>query len=198
MENAIQNPFKYYRIRSLFFGSFAGLIIILFSIVIWVSYRYSVNEMVNKTSYYQESILNGLNRQIDIQSRDIQEISLAASRNNDIQSYLTGQGDTYTRFRLGTDMTSALSNLVYSIPIIYSVHLYLDNPPPSEMQGPVTYNNLQNLQQEKWYASVKDSDFSWIGQHTIQTFKGDISVVSFARKVYDTNGSLLFQSQREW
>ncbi|MFB9760830.1 sensor histidine kinase [Ectobacillus funiculus] len=184
----MQNPFKYYRIGSLFFGSFAGLIIILFGIVIWISYHYSVKEMVNKTSYYQESILNGLNKQMAIQARDIEEISLAASRNNGIQKYITGIDDEYTRFRTATDMTSDLSNLAYSIPIIYSVQMYLDNPPASEMQGPITYSDLQNLQNEKWYTSVIDSDFSWIGQHTITTFRGDIPVVSFARKIYDTNG----------
>ncbi len=184
----MQNPFKYYRIGSLFFGSFAGLIIILFGIVIWISYHYSVKEMVNKTSYYQESILNGLNKQMAIQARDIEEISLAASRNNGIQKYITGIDDEYTRFRTAMDMTSDLSNLAYSIPIIYSVQMYLDNPPASEMQGPITYSDLQNLQNEKWYTSVIDSDFSWIGQHTITTFRGDISVVSFARKIYDTNG----------
>ncbi|MFP3126423.1 sensor histidine kinase [Ectobacillus funiculus] len=184
----MQNPFKYYRIGSLFFGSFASLIIILFGIVIWISYHYSVKEMVNKTSYYQESILNGLNKQMAIQARDIEEISLAASRNNGIQKYITGIDDEYTRFRTAMDMTSDLSNLAYSIPIIYSVQMYLDNPPASEMQGPITYSDLQNLQNEKWYTSVIDSDFSWIGQHTITTFRGDISVVSFARKIYDTNG----------
>lgn len=184
----MQNPFKYYRIGSLFFGSFAGLIIILFGIVIWISYHYSVKEMVNKTSYYQESILNGLNKQMAIQARDIEEISLAASRNNAIQKYITGLEDEYTRFRTATDMTSDLSNLAYSIPIIYSVQMYLDNPPPSAMQGTITYGDLQNLQNEKWYTSVRDSDFSWIGQHTIQSFREDISVVSFARKIYDTNG----------
>ncbi|MGG3468560.1 sensor histidine kinase [Neobacillus pocheonensis] len=184
----MQHPFKNYRIGFLFFGSFAGLIIILFSIVIWISYHYSVKEMVNKTSFYQESILNGLNKQMTIQSKDIQEISLAASRNNGIQKYTTGIDDDYTRFRTATDMTSDLSNLAYSIPIIYSVQMYLDNPPPSEMQGTVTYGNLQNLPKEKWYMSVRDSDSSWVGEHTIQTFRGDISVVSFARKIYDSNG----------
>lgn len=184
----MQNPFKYYRIGFLFFGSFAGLIIILFGIVIWISYHYSVKEMVNKTSYYQENILNGLNKQMAIQARDIEEISLAASRNNGIQKYITGIDDEYTRFRTATDMTSDLSNLAYSIPIIYSVQMYLDNPPASEMQGPITYSDLQNLQNEKWYTSVIDSDFSWIGQHTITTFRGDIPVVSFARKIYNMNG----------
>ncbi|GAA3333138.1 hypothetical protein GCM10020331_096030 [Ectobacillus funiculus] len=115
--------------------------------------------MVNKTSYYQESILNGLNKQMAIQARDIEEISLAASRNNGIQKNITGIDDEYTRFRTATDMTSDLSNLAYSIPIIYSVQMYLDNPPASEMQGPITYSDLQNLQNEKWYTSVIDSDF---------------------------------------
>jgi two-component system sensor histidine kinase YesM len=184
----IRNPFKRYRIGYLFFGSFAGFIILVLLVVTWVSYHFSVQEMINNTTYYQLSILKELNKQLENQLRLIEQVSLAISRDNNLQDYLTGQGDSYTRFRNATDMTISFSNITYSIPIIHSVHLYMDNPPPYDVQGPVQYFPLNKMKAETWFTVVKNSDSAWIGQHSIKTNNGDLSVISFARKIYTTSG----------
>src|SRR5690625_3726934 len=79
---AYMNLFKKYRIGSLLFGSFAALITILLVIVTLISYHFSVNEIVDNTTFYQQEMLNVLNKELSSQMRSIEEASLAISRNH--------------------------------------------------------------------------------------------------------------------
>ncbi|TVY03319.1 sensor histidine kinase [Cohnella terricola] len=169
----------------MFFGSFAGFIIVVLVVVIGVNYRFSVREMVNSTAFYQQNNLNQLDKQLNIQMTEIENISLAISRNSNLQEYLNEAGaDSYTRFTNASRLTIDLSNIAFSMPIIQSIRVYVDDPPVSDYQGPVTYVELRNLLEEQWSETVENSDFSWIGQHVISTNKGDLPVISFARKIY--------------
>jgi two-component system sensor histidine kinase YesM len=179
------HPFKNFQIGQVFFGSFAGFIIVVLVIVIGVSYQFSVREMVKGTSFYQQNNLNQLDKQLAIQMTEIENVSLAISRNSNLQVYLDEAGaDSYTQFTNASRMTFDLANIAFSTPIIQSIRVYVDDPPVSDFQGPVKYLELRDLNKELWNASVDNSDFSWIGQHIIPTNKGDSPVISFARKIY--------------
>ncbi|CAH1195283.1 hypothetical protein PAECIP111893_00659 [Paenibacillus plantiphilus] len=154
-------------------------------IVIGVSYQFSVREMVRSTSFYQQNNLNQLDKQLNIQMTEIENISLAISRNSNLQDYMDKTGaDSYTRFTTASRMTFDLSNIAFSMPIIQSIRVYVDDPPGSDVQGPVRFIELGELSREQWHGTVDNSDFSWIGQHVIATNKGDVPVISFARKIY--------------
>ncbi len=179
------HPFKNFQIGHVFFGSFAGFITVVLIIVIGVSYQFSVREIVKSTSFYQQNNLNQLDKQLNIQMTEIENISLAISRNSNLQEYLNKAGaDSYTRFANASRITFDLSNIAFSMPIIHSIRVYIDDPPVSDYQGPVKFVKLQGLREEPWSETVENSDFSWIGQHLISTNQGDLPVISFARKIY--------------
>ncbi|MFC4598338.1 sensor histidine kinase [Cohnella hongkongensis] len=155
-------------------------------VVIGVSYQFSVREIVKSTSFYQQNNLIQLDKQLNIQMTEIENISLAISRNSNLQEYLSeAEGaDSYTRFAIASRITFDLSNIAFSMPIIQSIRVYIEDPPVSDYQGPVKFVKLQELHEEPWSETVDNSDFSWIGQHLISTNKGDLPVISFARKIY--------------
>jgi len=185
----LRNPFKRFRIGHMFFWSFAAIIIALAAVVSAISYRLSVAELVKTTSFSQMSQLNLLDKQLGLQMREVENISLAISRNSNLQSYLNdSEDDDYRRFENGSAVTFDLSNITYSTPVLHSVYLYVPQPYASDFQGPVRFFEFDRMPEESWYGSIRDSDFSWIGQHGIRTNKGEESVVSFARKAYTPGG----------
>jgi two-component system sensor histidine kinase YesM len=59
--------------------------------MVFVGYKVSINEMQNNTSHYQQKLLREINEQISIQKTSLEEVTLAMSRNSDLQNYLRGQ-----------------------------------------------------------------------------------------------------------
>ncbi|MCJ8013428.1 sensor histidine kinase [Paenibacillus sp. KQZ6P-2] len=180
--------FKRYRIGHLFFGCFAGGIAVIFLIVIGVSYQLSANAIVSNTTGYQQKILDGLNKRLISQFGAINEMSLAISRENQLQEFLRGEGDAYTRFRKSDDMRIWLSNISFSMPIVNSIFLYMDSPPASNFQEPAQFFSLDEADESEWYKSGLNSDFFWIGQHAVMKGTQEVQVISFARKVIDITG----------
>ncbi|MFS0725510.1 cache domain-containing sensor histidine kinase [Paenibacillus sp. 1P07SE] len=179
------NPFKRLHIGPVFFGSFAGFIVVVLLIVIFVSYHFSVREMAQSTTYYQQKILTQLDQQLHLQMTEIENTSLAISRNSHLLNYVTQpKADPYTRFTHVSNVTFDLSNITFSTPMIHSIHLYVADPPGSDLQDPVKFADLEQLPGEVWYDAVENTDFAWIGQHKIVTNQGSRAVISFARKVY--------------
>src|SRR5690625_1732017 len=96
---SVWSPFKQYKVGSLFFGSFAIFISILFIIVTWVSYQFSVREIVDNTTDYQQQMLAVLSKELSSQMNSIEQVSLATSRNRELDVFLKGQDDPYIRSR---------------------------------------------------------------------------------------------------
>lgn len=181
--------FKKYRIGFLYFGSFSIFIVLVLAVVIWTSYRFSVSGIVTNTSVYQEKILTELNERLQAQFATIDSISLSISRNNDILDFLTDQGDSYRNISLLSSVRASLLTMSFSMPIISSIHLYMDAPPDNDRQSPVQFYPLGSMEEQLWYSNVvKQSDFVWIGQHTIETHQGKVPVISFVRKLYSRAG----------
>jgi two-component system sensor histidine kinase YesM len=185
------NPFKRYRIGALFFCCFSGFIIVILIVVIWVSYYFSVEEVKQITTAHQQAVLNYLNKDISNKMRSIEELSLAISTNNDFRGLLSVQGDAYARSSTQLDITVFLSQFIYSVPMIHSVDLFINNPFPDNFQKAVRYYDYEKLHNEKWYPLLERSDFIWIGDRTIYAFDGDKAVISFARKVFTPSGKSL-------
>ncbi|MDR6550943.1 cache domain-containing protein [Paenibacillus qinlingensis] len=191
------NPFKSYRLDYLFFGSFAGFIIILLLVFTWVTYTSSSEELEQNTSFYQEALLTELNKQINIQLNTIEQISLSTSSNPLLQDYLSSGGDEYARNKRTNDTKDMLGYITYSTAIMSSVELYANHPiQMHDPQGVVHFKDKDTLEAQPWYTLIQNTDATWIGEHAIRTNRGDVPVISFARKIfvnrYDYKGVLVF------
>ena len=181
------NIFKRYRIGHLFFFSFAGFIGLVFWIVISVSYWFSVHDKVNSAIEYQQSMLHEMNMRLAAQLNSVEVLSLAISRDNQMLDFLKNDtSDPYTRFKQTEEMRIRLSNFTFSMPILHSVFLYMDNPPTNNYQDPVQFYPLSDLDNSV-FAPQSHADFFWVGHHTVT--KGELNqavVISFARKIYNS------------
>lgn len=180
------NPFKKYRIDNLFFRSFAGFIILVLACTVWTSSRISSNELAQKTSYYQQQLLDELNNEISARLVTIEQISLSTSRDNDLIAFLTGTQDEYDRYRRSKSVEKALANLTYSIPLIQGIDLYMDRPLRGDTKSYIQFRNDTEAAEQPWFRLLKRSDFAWSSEHSVPSFQGDVPVISFARKIiYD-------------
>lgn len=184
----MKNLFKRYRIDYLLFGGLTSFVVILLTIVIWLTYTLSTQEMVRLTTYYQKGNLSELYNKIEIQMRAIEQISLAASRNIVTTEYPDMTNDSYVNYQRREELESFLRNIAYSTPIIQSIDFYTRNAFPSKSQGLVSFIDINQASGQDWYDSVENADFAWIGQHIITTSQGKMDVISFARKIYSNSG----------
>ncbi|MCU6793048.1 sensor histidine kinase [Paenibacillus sp. WQ 127069] len=181
------NLFKRVRIDRLFFGSFAAFIAVFLLIFTWISYSITARELVDNTSYYQQDLLNELNKQLDIQLKSIEQMSLAASRNINTISYDPLDPDLFGRLRRKDDIRNLLSSITYSTTMVQSIDLYMDNPSLTDSQSPVQFKDMQHVRGELWYPEVQNNDFAWIAEHTLPTNNGPQQFISFARKLYNNS-----------
>ncbi|MFC4807922.1 cache domain-containing sensor histidine kinase [Paenibacillus sp. GCM10023250] len=183
----MNNPLKIYRWDRIVFACFAGSIFMLTLIITWISYTVSSQELSKTASYYQQGLLTELNKKLVIQLDAIEQISLSTTLNMDFLEYLSYTGDDdYSRNKKFNDTLQYLTNIANSVSNIFSIQLYIEHPVRSDRQRSVQFYKLSRLSQESWYPAVKTTDFTWIGEHTIDTFQGQMSVLSFARKIYSS------------
>jgi len=184
----MKNMFKRYRIDYLLFGGLTSFVLVLLTIVIWLTYSLTTQEMVRLTTYYQKGNLSELYNKVEIQMRSIEQISLAASRNSVTTEFPDLTGDSYLDYQRREELATFLNNITYSTPIIQSIDYYTVNTMPSRAQGLVSFMDLNQAKQQNWYGFADNADFAWIGEHTIPTVQGNINAVSFARKIYSNSG----------
>ncbi|ULL18112.1 sensor histidine kinase [Paenibacillus sp. H1-7] len=182
------NLFKRTRIDRLFFGSFAACIAVLLLVFTWISYHITSRELVNNTSYYQQDLLNELNKQLDIQLRSIEQMSLAASRNIDTVGFDPLEKDSFERLRRKKDLLNMLANITYSTTMVHSIYLYMENPDLTDSQAPVQFRDIRQVTGESWFPEIQNNDFTWIAEHTLATNTGPQKFIGFARKVYNNSG----------
>ncbi|MDD9267045.1 sensor histidine kinase [Paenibacillus sp. GCM10023248] len=180
--------FKNIRIDRLLFGSFAAFIAALLMLFTWISYTLTSRELADNTFLYQQDVLNELNKQLDIQLRSIEQMSLAASRNMVTIGYDPLENDVFERLRRKDDLYKMLASITYSTTMVQSIYVFMETPPQSEPQGPVQFISLQRVQQQSWYPQIQKNDFAWIPEHTLQTNTGPQRFISFVRKMYNNSG----------
>lgn len=186
---AVFNLFKRVRIGRLFFGSFAVFIAVLLLIFSWISYSITSRELAANTAIYQQDLLNELNERLVTQLNAIEQISLAASRNIDIIGFNPLQTDLFERNQQKKDVEHLLASITYSTTIVQSIYLYIDPPVSPDPQKPVQFYDLRHVKDEAWYDDIRNNDFAWIEERTVQTNLGPQPVIGFARKLYTNQGN---------
>lgn len=195
------NPFKRYRIDSLFIICFAGLITIVLAITVWTSYVMTSRELAENTSYYQKRLLEELNNEITGRLTSIEQISLTTSRDNDLLTFLSGKEDEFNHYRRSKGIQEALAHLTYSIPQIQAIDLYMEQPEWGDRQSYIQFHGLTEAATKPWYPLLQNNDFSWSEEHDLTTYNGNVPVLSFSRKVYNNSrylGILVVHVKADW
>lgn len=177
------NPFKKFRIDTLFFRSFSALMVVVLACIVWVSYSISSNALVRVSSHYQKQLLDELNNEISTRLLIIEQISLSTSRDNEIIRLLRNNNDEFDRHRKADNVRNALANLTYSIPIIQGIDLFMDRPFLMEENSYIQFRDLDDLDKEGWRNHLAHNDFAWAEEHEIPSFQGEVPVLSFGRKI---------------
>lgn len=190
----MSNPFKTYRLGRLFFVTIAGFTIIMLLILMITSYKIASSSMSNQATKYQQEILNELSKRIEVKMSSIEYIALSITRNNDFLSYLNNKAlnmDSYTRQVVHQKLKLYLSNMVFSWnSTIDSIEVYMNNPQPTP-NFPVSFLDIEKVNEVEEFAMLELSDFSWVGERHNPNQNGEEKVISFARKVYSASGDYL-------
>ncbi|WP_100407349.1 sensor histidine kinase [Bacillus solitudinis] len=183
--------FKRYRIRHIFFGSFFLFFIIFLTIIIMVTYRYSVDQMISTTTEFQKENLalltEDLNRNLDY----FDDISIVLSRQKVFQDALRVTDDPYTRRTYFSALSQDFSNYIYSVPGLHSIEVYMERPPNNVLNQPIQYYPLEVIEDKEWNEQIKNRTHAWIGKRIIPSQGiADIDVASLSRNVYSVRGEL--------
>ncbi|XID91584.1 sensor histidine kinase [Paenibacillaceae bacterium WGS1546] len=179
----MESLFKKYRINQLYFWTTTIFITVIFAIVIWTSYYFSVKDIIANTSTYQERTLTDLNHRLQIQFDQIESVSLSVARNNELLGLLSSPKEPYLNFVAARNVVASLNTLTFSTPSILDIRIYMDDAPESGAEDVVQFADMNELKSETWYPLVENSDFTWVGAHRTSSYKGEVSVVSFVRKL---------------
>ena len=181
------NPFKVYRINSVFFFSFAVIIALLIGLMTYISYRESTVEISTKVSYYQQRLLSELNKKINTNLVYIERTAITAAKNTETL-FDSVNGDLYDQKKMHDEIRSQLSNFVFSTPILQSIDLYSDYPYQIQVHESVKFHTMEQVKQQSWYERIENADSAWIGEHLIDSNQGPVPVISFALKAYSRSG----------
>ncbi|WP_026675637.1 sensor histidine kinase [Alkalihalobacterium bogoriense] len=182
--------YKQYRIRHLLFGSFFLFMVLIFGIVIYVSYQYSVHEIIETTTEYQEKNLNLLSEDLESKLSTFEGYSIVLSRQQIYRDVIGGSNTQFGRTSSTQSLTLDFSNIVYSVPAIHSIEIFLNAPPIDNIQYPVRYYPLTDSYEEDWFSTLNDETSSWLGSRMVDTIAGEKPVISFGRHVNTSRGLL--------
>jgi two-component system sensor histidine kinase YesM len=184
----IDRLFKKLQIRYLYFWSMTIFVVLLFAIVIWISYYFSVQGIIQSTSSHQERILRQLSEKVQARLSLIESISLSAVRNNELMNMFSRPEESYESLITVQNVVNSLQTLTFSTSLILNIDVYVRDAPQSGKNDLVRFLEIHDAEREAWYPQIEHSDFAWIGEHRIHSYAGEVSVVSFARKFYSTSG----------
>lgn len=173
-------------IRYQYFSIVALFSICLFAVIFWISYQYSTSAIVETVTEFQKEKLFELNQRVKEQLNYVESISLAITRNTDVIEILDFESRDYAYYSLSERVTSALLGLTFSSSGIYSIHMYIKEPPSSSY--PLQYFDFEVVKQQWWYESLLKNDFIWIGKQELITPNGKKAVMSFARSLSTRSG----------
>ncbi len=186
------NPFKRIRIDLVLFICFALVISASLIIAIYLAYNISNRELASTSSTYQQLLLEKVNRQVTAEMRTIESTSLAAYRYPDLD-FFDPRAEPFSRYNVGQKYRAYLRNIVYSLPALQAVDVYVESPPTaSEAQDYIHYHELERIRDRSYYSAIERADFAWVGDHLYEeSSRGSLHVISFARKMYLSSGEYL-------
>lgn len=186
----MNNLFKKHRIDKLLFRVVAWFMIVVLLCTAWASYHISSSELVSTNTHYQQQFLDKLNNEINTRLSTVEQISLSTSRENDLVAFLSRKGTGFERYQESRKVQQSFANLTYSMPLIQGIELYMDNPVRGEPYNYIQMRDIADQPDQVWAPLLEQSDFAWSREHRIESFQGEVPVLSFARKINYDNKNL--------
>lgn len=184
-----RNPFKTYRMNSLYMLTFGGSLVLFLILLMTVSYQVTSAYMSKQVSVYQQELLEEVGKRIDAKMTSVEQVALSITRNEQLLDYLKNrEADVYSRKLAQQELGYYLSNIVYSWnDVLCSMQVFMKEPLPTSGL-PATFENMDDLALEEWYSFVSQSDYAWIGERETMKAGQKRQVIRFAQKIYsDTN-----------
>ncbi|REJ11324.1 MAG: sensor histidine kinase [Paenibacillaceae bacterium] len=187
------NLFKSQRIDRLLFGTVATISIAVLAVVVYVGYSLSAKKLAENATRYQQTVLNQINRQLMQQIDYIEQLSLTAVRHIESSENVQVRVSEYERFTFFQSLGTYLAQLTYSSPAIDSIEYYLVEGKAYPIDNPfaVRFFDAEAITRAPWSDELQSADAAWIAPHRIGTPRGDVEVVSFARKAVSKSGNPL-------
>jgi two-component system sensor histidine kinase YesM len=187
------NMFKSQRIDRLLFGTVATISIAVLAVVVYVGYELSAKKLAENATRYQQTVLNQINRQLAQQIEYIEQLSLTAVRHIESLENVQVRVSGYERFTFFQSLGTYLAQLTYSSPAIDSIEYYLAEGKafPGDNLFAVRFFDAEAITKTPWSNEMQSADAAWIAPHRVGTPRGDVEVVSFARKAVSKSGNTL-------
>ncbi|MFK3936984.1 sensor histidine kinase [Alkalihalobacillus sp. NPDC078783] len=187
--------FKRYKIRHILFGSITAFILLTLLTIIAVTYQLTTKENTEKTVSHQVEKLTLLSRELSSELSSFQETSIGLSRQKAFQELMrqskemeSDSSSAFSRQRTLVDLD--FSNVIYSVPGLHSISVYMDQPPVNS-QHPVQFHSMDEFHSFPWATKLSDVTAAWIGERKVNLLFGEEDVVSYGRNVYSSRGDLI-------
>lgn len=187
--------FKRYKIRHILFGSITTFTLLLLLTIIAVTYQLTTEENTEKTISHQVEKLTLLSRELSSELSSFQETSIGLSRQKAFQELMrqsremdTNSSSALSRQRTLVDLD--FSNVIYSVPGLHSISIYMDHPPVNS-QHPVQFHSMEEFHSLPWANELADVTAAWLGERKVSLLFGEADVVSYGRNLYSSRGDLI-------
>lgn len=184
------NPFKSVSIRVTFFFSFLLFSLLIIAALGVTSYLIVNQEVVKQTIETRTLLLDELNKQLLAENRAVENDSLVIASNPRLLNYLQRNNDSFEQTQLYYDVIDLLRRLTFVKESIHSVQLYAPGM-SMKTDSDTGVFDYALLERYAWYGQIEQSDYAWIGAYPLEgrsRSSGDATVISFARKVYSSQG----------
>ncbi len=143
---------------------------------------------MDTTTEYQQNQLKLISEDLTSKLEAFEDYSIVLSRQQIFRDVIRREQPFYGGNV--NSLTQDFSNIVYSIPAIHSIEIYLNTPPIDNIQYPVRYSDLASIYDSTWYEQIEDISSTWLGKRTVKMVAGEQPVISYGRKINTSRGLL--------
>lgn len=178
--------FKNYPYKKTLFLGITFFLLVVFSTFIFIFYRLSINNVVSLTADQQHTNLILMQQQIEEHLRTLENQSVVLSRQSSFQNIIGG-GQSYYQVNL---LTNDFSTVIYSNGPLHTIEVYTENAPTHNIQSPVRYGELSDVEDNQWYDRLNERNVAWIGIREVEMMHDEVPVISHGRAIRSSRGEL--------
>jgi len=190
----MMDVFKRFNIGYVFFTCFSILFFLLIIIIISITYYMTETDSVNKTLKHKEEKLKLLSEGLNNELLNYEKTSIVMERQDVFIKLINNRyrkDNNILEYReTVSSLNSNFSNIVYSIPGLQSVSIYMKSP-PSIQWGPVEFQSISIIEKNEWYKNFNGTSSAWLGEREVLINSSKEKVVSYGKKVFSAKGDLV-------
>src|SRR5690625_3114674 len=177
----MMDVFKRFNIGYVFFTCFSILFFLLIIIIISITYYMTETDSVNKTLKHKEEKLKLLSEGLNNELLNYEKTSIVMERQDVFIKLINNRyrkDNNILEYReTVSSLNSNFSNIVYSIPGLQSVSIYMKSP-PSIQWGPVEFQSISIIEKNVRYKNFYGTSSAWLGDSRVlnTTYKDKIFI----------------------